>query len=251
MIKPVWEQQFEVNTFCVDAGRKLNLLSFFNFFQESAQKHAAHLGFGFTEMEERKHVWALLRVLVEFEGMPAWGEKVIVKTWPTTMTGIFAFRDMQLIGQDGHVYAKGTSMWTILDQHTRRPVKDAHIESLRFNELDSALADRPSKIHWPEKLKVIQIQEVGYTHIDMNGHMNNTRYLDWTINTFPYELMIERVPSKVEINFINETHPGDRLEIAVPEEQDDSDRLLGFIRHANSGKPVYALKIELNKEERK
>ena len=50
-----------------------------------------------------------------------------------------------------------------------------------------------------------------YTDLDVNGHVNNTRYADWLCNTLGIDLMLENEPETVIFNYNHEILPGQRI----------------------------------------
>ena len=67
-----------------------------------------------------------------------------------------------------------------------------------------------------------------YTDLDMNGHVNNTRYADWLCNTLGIDLMSENEPETVIFNYNHEILPGQRITLRriMHERQ---YRLTGFV----------------------
>ena len=47
-----------------------------------------------------------------------------------------------------------------------------------------------------------------YTDLDVNGHVNNTRYADWLCNTLGVDIMTEYEPEHIILNYNHEVLPG-------------------------------------------
>ena len=47
-----------------------------------------------------------------------------------------------------------------------------------------------------------------YTDLDVNGHVNNTRYADWLCNALGIQLMKEYEPDHIILNYNREILPG-------------------------------------------
>ena len=241
----IWKESFRVSTFSVDATQRLSLTWFFWYFQEAAQQHASVLGWGYNEMLKTNKMWALLRVLVEFNSMPAWNEQVTITSWPKAMKGLFASRDLFLKNEKEEILARGTSLWVLLDRNTRKPVKDARVEDFRGEESLHAIKRKPIKIAWPAKLHLARTHHVAYSHLDMNGHVNNVRYLEWVMDEMSMEQIISQQPAEIEINFLNESRQGDEIAVYLPDDNVDGE-LSGFIKLVKDQKPVYAVRIKMH-----
>ncbi len=52
VIKPIWLDDFSIRSFDIDVNRKLSISSLCGFLQETAGRHAEHLGVGFHKILE-------------------------------------------------------------------------------------------------------------------------------------------------------------------------------------------------------
>ena len=50
-----------------------------------------------------------------------------------------------------------------------------------------------------------------YTDLDVNGHVNNTRYADWLCNALGIDLMKEYEPESIILNYNHEVLPGQKV----------------------------------------
>ena len=67
-----------------------------------------------------------------------------------------------------------------------------------------------------------------YTDLDVNGHVNNTRYADWLCNTLGIDLMTRNEPETVIFNYNHEILPGQRVRLRRIM-HDRQYRLTGFV----------------------
>src|SRR5512140_3295510 len=84
----VWEDDIFVRSYDVDSAGKLRLSSLFNYFQETAGKHATHLGAGYDVLRGLGLFWVLSRAKIRVHRLPAWGESVRLTTWPKGLDGV-------------------------------------------------------------------------------------------------------------------------------------------------------------------
>ena len=70
-----------------------------------------------------------------------------------------------------------------------------------------------------------------YTDLDVNGHVNNTRYADWLCNTLGIELMSRSEPETVILNYNHEILPGQKLTFRKIL-RDNQYRLTGYTEDA-------------------
>ncbi|MBN1465527.1 hypothetical protein JXA02_07190, partial [candidate division KSB1 bacterium] len=62
-------------------------------------------------------------------------------------------------------------------------------------------------------------------HLDVNGHVNNVRYLEFVLDSFDFHFRTTRHLVQVDMNFLNEAVYGDVVQIR-------SQRCDGFYLHA-------------------
>ncbi len=178
-----------------DARGLLSLPSFFALFQEAALLHAERLGFGETYCEREGRLWVLSRLLLEIDSLPSHREEILLETWPKRPQGPFANRDFQLIGSDGQIHARATSMWLLLDSSTMRPVRPQSVfADFPFDELGEVIAGTAPKVSADGEGRESELNvTVRYSDLDQNNHVNNTRYVRWFLDCYtPEEILNTR-----------------------------------------------------------
>jgi len=112
------------------------------------------------------------------------------------------------------VIGTAKSAWLVLDLKSRRPQKIGpvfkHIEHL-FDGLP--VAEEPGKIPVPVHPKMEKSYAVRYSDIDMHHHVNNTKYIEWILDSYPFEMNRGHQIRAFEINFLGESSHGDEIEI--------------------------------------
>jgi medium-chain acyl-[acyl-carrier-protein] hydrolase len=209
----VWKENFKINSYHVDFQQKLKSSALMQFFQEAASNHAQHLTAGYNQLQLRGLFWALSRIKVEIERMPNWGESIEIETWPCGFEGLFFRRDFIIWGIDGEVLAKGVSGYLLVNTETLRPQ--------RLASLGIVLPDNTGKYaldHFPDRISgqtgdAIFRKKILYNEIDMNRHVNNTRYLDWVMDCFGYDHFIQNRLNSFSLEFLAETFWGDDIEL--------------------------------------
>jgi len=236
----IYEERIRIRSYHTDATGRLKLSALFSFFQEGASMDAERLGFGFEDMKSQNRLWLLARLLVKIQDLPLWREEITIKTWPKDSSGIMAFRDFEVTLAPGKLIAAGTSTWTQVDLNTRRPIR---IEMDDFTKVFPriALNDRPAKILIGDHYEWSEEFSVKFSHLDVNWHVNNIRYLEWVINKIPVDWHKEKKIMQFEANFLNESHLGDRLTVGHEVESDTV--LTGLIRRIRDNREVYAARF--------
>ena len=177
--------------------------------QEAAGDHCARLGIGRAVMDGLGIIWVLSRSRVVLRRAPRLNETVSVETWPLPPKHLFyprinAFRDA-----DGALIGEATSLWLLMDVRLRRVVNSEEVLAhLPVN------ADMPAGIPLGAAQPLSGPAEEGsfvppYADFDLNGHANNTRYLDWTCSALGHETMARWRVAEFAIGYEREILPGE------------------------------------------
>lgn len=206
-------REFIISSYDLNPRGQARLTTMANFFQEMAYHHANQLGFGFEDMNRRQNMWVLSRMKIRMDQYPVWDDRVSVETWHKGMDRIFGLRDFRVKDEKGKVLGIASSAWLILDSQTRRPVRpDSDVLHEGRGE-ESVFADHLDKIRLPEQINEISRREVQYSDLDIVGHVNNVKYMEWCIDALTSAVLLEREIRELEINFIHEAMLGDQIAI--------------------------------------
>ena len=52
-----------------------------------------------------------------------------------------------------------------------------------------------------------------YSDCDLNGHVNNTRYIEMISDIFPLDFYRSHLITRLDINYVNELHDGDEVNV--------------------------------------
>jgi len=220
--QPVWMQDIYVRTYETDFENRWKPAGFFNAIQEAATQHAAHLGFDYQDMLAQNRIWILSRVKIKFFAFPTMREIVKVRTWPCGIQQkVFFTRDFIFSAQNGNPYAAATSAWILIDPIARRMLMPSALRGELPLSDERALDEDLLKIvpieHAPERLHLA----AGYSAIDMMGHVNNARYIEWICDCFPIEHYARHQLEWLQINYLNEVKPGDFISLTCSPRDDD------------------------------
>jgi len=183
-MEPFFRQEFLVNDNAVDRYGRLKPSMLLFYAQEVAGQHCNLLSLDYDALAKRRMFWAVIRHRVQITRLPRRGETIVVETWPMPTTRVAFPRSVVGLDRDGNELFRSISLWVLMDLDSRSMILPGKsgvevIGSLRGNEL----AVPGSLI--PKKLGNLSSRTVCFTDLDRNGHMNNTRYMDWIDDLLP------------------------------------------------------------------
>ena len=241
-MEKIWKDQYQVSWDDADMMGKAQLSAICNYLQLSAGNQAIDMGFGYDDVLAKNQVWVIVGLLLKMERYPGWRDMVFVETWPKGIDRLIAFRDFRIFDEQGRKIGAATSSWMILDIESRRPkpvdiVKDKMHLALPENALDK----NPHMIRDTGPLNERYVHTARYSEIDFNGHVNNTRYVDWAMDAFDIGRIHNEEVDTLLINFLAEARAGQQFGIAANNWNGKENLIQGTRLHDN--KPAFRTSI--------
>jgi acyl-ACP thioesterase len=184
---------------------------------EIAGTHATQLGVGFDAMLAQNLFWIHSRMRIKFITCPHANEQIIVRTWPKTIyRRLLYIRDFEVLGETGQRLVSASSAWVIINTLTRRmaPPKAVNLNIPEVHipiDQDEPLERLDQAHDGQERLRM----RAAYSAVDLVGHVNNSRYVEWTCDAFPIELFRHNRLDFLQINYEHEVLPGEEVAILV------------------------------------
>jgi len=238
-----WNEDFSVRSFETDCTGTLRPASLFHYFQEIAGNHTVHLGIGYEVLKKLGYVWVLSRARIRIYRLPVWGERGTVETWHVKTDGLMYLRDFRMRDARGDVLLDAATGWLLVDTVSFRPhLSDALPIPLTVNDRGRALDEPLRKLIPVRGIQPVYERSVRLSDIDVNGHVNNARYLEWIFDCYDGAFVASRLPVLLQVNYVGETKLGDT--VVLSRADDPSPPGLHYIegsQKASGGKVVQAL----------
>ena len=195
----------------------LSTPSIYTFFQSLAVEHAAVLGYGDTVLRPKNLIWMVVHMRTEVIRIPRYLEKVFLNTWTGKSSHGLYIRHYEICSQDGEALVRGVGTWVLVDLTDRimRQETECEFENIiTGNELRS-----PRRLRLPE-LSQEQNVHVPFGMCDVNGHLNNVRYLELAENLLPLEYLTSHTLKVADVDYLSEVLPGESLRIQYTQQED-------------------------------
>jgi acyl-ACP thioesterase len=213
------ESKYTITSADADMNARLRVGALVNFLIQSAISSAHGLGFGFKDLKKHHLFWVLSRLTIEIEKPLIWDQSVTVETWPKDVAGLIYLRDFLIYRASGNCVAKATSGWLAIDSETKRPkiVEGTTAELFTLMRHKHAIETQPLKLAGVPEGDISNINP-GYSDLDLNKHVTSTRYIDWMIDTLPLDLLQNKYPKSISVNYMRETMLGDNIQLVKKQE---------------------------------
>jgi acyl-ACP thioesterase len=183
-----------------------------NWLQEAADQNARAQGWAREQLQSRRLFWALTGLRISLTGYPRWRETATVATWPAGADRLFAWRDFLLMDACGVPLGAATSVWLLVNEDSRRPVR-------MLPEIAAAAVVRPralahdfrTKLAPPARAQHERRFHVRRSDLDVNGHVNNVTFLEWVVESVPPETIGTAHVTDITLEFHAEALLGDEI----------------------------------------
>ena len=208
----VFHTQFTVDATHSDCFGRLKPSSICYFVQEVAGQHCLELALDWDTLAQRRLFWAIIRHRVQITRLPSKGETITVETWPMPTTRVAFPRSVVAYDQDGNELFRSISLWVLMDMDTRAMI----LPGKSGVEVPGLL--RGSELATPKSLVPVtlgaeKLRHVRYSDLDLNGHMNNCRYLDWVCDLLPSGFHHNHSMKEFTLCYLSEAREGEALKL--------------------------------------
>ena len=211
-MEPIYVQEFDITDNTVDCFGRLKPSMILYFVQEVAGKHFDRISMDYDALEKLGMFWAIIRQRVQITRLPLRGEKLRVETWPMPTTRVAYPRSVVAYDENGNECFRSISIWVLMDVNTRNMILPGKsgisvVGTLRGMELAAPGSLVPKELHSCRQ------RTVCFTDLDRNGHMNNTKYMDWIDDLLPAAFHQGHDVKEFTVCYLSETREGQVLDL--------------------------------------
>ncbi len=209
-----YEEIKTIRAYDVDFNNRLKINSILNLLQDVASVHADSLQLGYSHLLKHDLAWVLSWIKLEIEHYPSFGDSVIIKTWPKCKYKLYSMRDFIISTEDNRVLVKATTAWLPINIKTKRITDTKNLpQEINYQPDDIAINEFPEKIIPGDKKETLLFKKFRYTDIDVNKHVNNTRYVEMILDCYSTEHHQNNRIKSIAVSFLSESFYDDEVEI--------------------------------------
>jgi len=158
-------------------NRKLKTSELLHMLQDVASEHCEIIGYSGDVVGPLGLMWVIVRQKLEVYRYPEAGEEILLRTWPNPDRHGFFPRQYIIESMAGEKLAAACAIWSLVDVKSRKLIRPESY-GIDFGGLVTG-EEQPKprgtvKLEQGESCKFIVPEE----YLDVNMHMNNTRYYD-------------------------------------------------------------------------
>ena len=211
-MEKIYIKKMQIPNVAVDCFGRMKKSWLLACLQEVAGEHCSLLGASNGEHEGKNLFWAVSRYRVQITRLPGAGETVTLKTWPCPTSRVAYPRGTVAYDEEGKELFRAMSLWVLMDTQSRAMIlpgkSGVAVDGVTTGEEIGLPASLP-----PATGENSQTRQVRFTDLDVNGHMNNTQYLNWVDDLLPSGYHREHIPKEMTVCYLNEALEGQELEL--------------------------------------
>jgi acyl-ACP thioesterase len=177
--------------------------------EKCATEHAELLGYGRDALLSRQLIWVMSRTHVRMDRYPVLNDQVLLRTWAYPPNRFFYPRCHVFETPQGEWLGAASTLWLAIDLAARQVVAPARAAlpsppDVSDIALPLPVPDRVTRLPGPAD-ETVRLPV--YSDLDVNGHVNNARYVDWLCDSLPLHVHKARAIHNLLINYTKEILP--------------------------------------------
>ncbi len=194
---------------------------------DAAETQTKIYGVDVETLNAKGITWMLHRLHIQLYKVPYKGEEVDIATWPSGVDRLFALRDYQMLRKNGELLVGATTEWMMIDLNKRRPIRQP------ADVVEISMTHDIENLHIASILdeKDFELGEPGgsrnftatFDNIDFNGHVTQSSYMGWIINSLPFEFLKGHILHEIEVVYAHEIMPDSSIHSAYRIEEKENN----------------------------
>ncbi|MBV5283514.1 MAG: acyl-[acyl-carrier-protein] thioesterase [Paludibacter sp.] len=204
---------FKIQPQYVDFQFRVTMAALGDILLTTAGLNADDNGFGLRRLHEINSAWVLSRMAIEMTRFPEQYETIQVETWVEEVGRANTTRNFCIRDEKNEIIGNACSVWVFFDMTTRRAKDLQTLDGIHsFALAEPGLIDKPIKLHAVDGDEYDGFK-VKYSDIDINGHVNSIRYIQWISDCFTLNNYRKYQVKRFEINYMTEMLFDDYVDI--------------------------------------
>ena len=165
-------------------------------------------------LENYNLVWIITDYDIEVVRLPRFAEEITIETEALSYNRLFCYRRFTIYDETGQELIHMMATFVLMDRDSRKVhAVEPEIVAPYQSDFDKKLIRGPKYELLEEP--VSKDYHVRFYDLDMNGHVNNSKYLDWIFEVMGADFLTQYIPKKINLKYVKEVRPGGVITSAV------------------------------------
>ena len=165
-------------------------------------------------LEDYNLVWIITEYDIEVVRLPRFAEEITIETEALSYNRLFCYRRFTIYDEAGQDLIHMMVTFVLMDRDSRKvQAVEPEIVAPYQSDFDKKLIRGPKYESLNESIS--KDYHVRFYDLDMNGHVNNSKYLDWIFEVMGADFLTQYIPKKINLKYVKEVRPGGVITSAV------------------------------------
>ena len=165
-------------------------------------------------LEDYNLVWIITDYDIEVVRLPRFAEEITIETEALSYNRLFCYRRFTIYDEADQEIIRMLATFVLMDRDSRKVhAVEPDIVAPYQSEFDKKLIRGPKYESLEEPFS--KDYHVRFYDLDMNGHVNNSKYLDWIFEVMGADFLTQYIPKKINLKYVKEVRPGGVITSAV------------------------------------
>ena len=167
-----------------------------------------------TILEDYNLVWIITDYDIEVARLPRFAEEITIETEALSYNRLFCYRRFTIYDEAGQELIHMMATFVLMDRDSRKVhAVEPEIVAPYQSDFNKNLIRGPKYESLEEPTS--KDYHVRFYDLDMNGHVNNSKYLDWIFEVMGADFLTQYIPKKINRKYVKEVRPGGVITSAV------------------------------------
>ena len=207
-------KKYKVLSTDVDSNLEMRISTLTRYMQDVATEHVDKYHFGHDELVKENNIWVVVRMEMKINRLPKLDEEIVICTHPGITKAFMFPRYFKVLDKHKNVLVSVSSIWVVTNYETRKIILRPFGDRKLLEETDKDDLPLPEKIsNLDSATELVDTRKARYSEMDMNGHINNTHYIDYILDTHDFEFYKKHKVTRIRINYEKEILNNDNMYI--------------------------------------
>ena len=157
-------------------------------------------------LEDYNLVWIITDYDIEVVRLPRFAEEITIETEALSYNRLFCYRRFTIYDEAGQELIHMMATFVLMDRDSRKVhAVEPEIVAPYQSEFSKKLLRGPK--YQSLENPISKDYHVRFYDLDMNGHVNNSKYLDWIFEVMGADFLTQYIPKKINLKYVKEVRP--------------------------------------------
>ena len=169
---------------------------------------SAQLGVSDKEILEKYNlVWIITEYDIDVIRLPRFAEEITIETEALSYNRLFCYRRFTIYDESGQAIIQMLATFALMNRDSRKVHSvDPEMVAPYLSEFSKKIIRGPKYTDLDNPTS--KDYHVRFYDLDMNGHVNNSKYLDWIFEVMGADFLMDHIPQKINLKYVKEVRPG-------------------------------------------